>query len=89
MSDQARSCIVTFLLCLLAVFLPPVAVLIETGCSTALLLNVVLCFLGWIPGIIHAFIVIFTPHNPPHCTQNAGVCTHGGNGGAFVGSGAA
>ncbi|KAF7194076.1 hypothetical protein HII31_04597 [Pseudocercospora fuligena] len=41
-----------------AIFLPPVAVFIRTGCGSQLLLNILLCFLGWIPGILHAWYVI-------------------------------
>ncbi|KAI1697918.1 proteolipid membrane potential modulator domain-containing protein [Ditylenchus destructor] len=40
------------------IILPPVAVILHGGAGTAFILhialNVVLCILGWIPGIIHA-----------------------------------
>jgi uncharacterized membrane protein YqaE (UPF0057 family) len=42
---------------ILAIFLPPVAVLM-CGKPGAALLNLLLCVLLWIPGVIHAFIVI-------------------------------
>ncbi|RKP31827.1 UPF0057-domain-containing protein [Metschnikowia bicuspidata] len=45
---------------ILALFLPPLGVLMETGCSGALLLNIVLTILGYIPGIIHAVYIIAT-----------------------------
>jgi len=38
------------LLIILAIFLPPVPVLIRTGCSGQFLLNILLTLLGWIPG---------------------------------------
>jgi len=41
----------------LAILLPPVAVLL-TGKPLQALLNLVLTILGWIPGVIHAFLVI-------------------------------
>ncbi len=41
----------------LAIILPPVAVLL-TGKPIQALLNLVLTALGWIPGVIHAFMVI-------------------------------
>ena len=44
----------------LAVVFPPLPVLLETGCSTSLLLNVVLTILGWLPGVIHALFIIFS-----------------------------
>lgn len=43
---------------LLAILLPPVAVALERGLSPSLLLNVVLTILGWIPGAIHAVLVV-------------------------------
>ncbi len=45
---------------ILAVVLPPLPVLLETGCSGTLLLNVVLTILGWLPGVVHALFVIFS-----------------------------
>ncbi len=42
---------------ILAVLLPPVAVFLEEGCGTQLLLNVILCCFAWFPGIIHALWV--------------------------------
>lgn len=38
----------------LGVLLPPVGIFLTYGFSVTLLINVLLCFLGWIPGIIHA-----------------------------------
>jgi len=35
-----------------AIFIPPVAVAIETGCSMDLLLNFLLTLLGWFPGAV-------------------------------------
>jgi uncharacterized membrane protein YqaE (UPF0057 family) len=37
-----------------AVVLPPVAVVIRRGCGADLVINILLCLLGHIPGIIHA-----------------------------------
>lgn len=42
----------------LAFFFPPLPVLIKTGCSVDLLINVCLCALGAIPGIIHGFYIV-------------------------------
>jgi uncharacterized membrane protein YqaE (UPF0057 family) len=41
----------------LALLLPPLAVLF-CGKPIQFILNLVLCLLGWIPGIIHALIVV-------------------------------
>jgi uncharacterized membrane protein YqaE (UPF0057 family) len=41
----------------LALLLPPLAVLF-CGKPIQFVLNLVLCLLGWIPGIIHALIVV-------------------------------
>lgn len=42
---------------ILAIFLPPIAVL-TTGRIGSAILNFFLCLLFWIPGIIHAMVVI-------------------------------
>ncbi|KAK4508305.1 hypothetical protein PRZ48_002043 [Zasmidium cellare] len=47
-----------FCLYLLAVFLPFVSVAIKAGCGADLLINILLCVLGWLPGVIHAWYVI-------------------------------
>ena len=41
----------------LCIFLPPVAALISGGLMS-FLLNILLTCLGWIPGMIHAFMVV-------------------------------
>jgi uncharacterized membrane protein YqaE (UPF0057 family) len=43
---------------LLAIVLPPLAVFLNNGISSALLINVLLTLLGWVPGIIHAVWVL-------------------------------
>ncbi|GAB7354225.1 hypothetical protein MBLNU459_g4768t2 [Dothideomycetes sp. NU459] len=45
-------------LVIIAIFLPPLAVLLRTGCGGSFLINIVLTILGWIPGILHAWYVI-------------------------------
>ncbi len=39
---------------ILGVFLPPVGVFLAYGISSTLLINILLTFLGYIPGCIHA-----------------------------------
>jgi uncharacterized membrane protein YqaE (UPF0057 family) len=41
----------------LAILLPPLAVLL-TGRPLSALLNLVLTLIGWIPGMIHAILVV-------------------------------
>lgn len=43
---------------LLALFLPPLAVLLERGIGLSLLINIVLTVFGVIPGSIHAILVM-------------------------------
>jgi uncharacterized membrane protein YqaE (UPF0057 family) len=43
---------------LLAVFLPPVGVAVKKGLGFQLVLNIILTFLGYIPGVIHALYII-------------------------------
>ncbi len=39
---------------LLAIFLPPISVLMTDGFGLHLILNIILCLFGWLPGSIHA-----------------------------------
>lgn len=55
----------TFIEILLAIFLPPVAVFLVTGCSVDLLINILLCILGYIPASIHALYLIATRRSRP------------------------
>ncbi|CAN6628774.1 plasma membrane proteolipid 3 [Trichomonascus vanleenenianus] len=43
---------------ILAIIFPPIGVFLERGCGVDLLINVLLCCLGYIPGIIHALYII-------------------------------
>ncbi|MAG88421.1 YqaE/Pmp3 family membrane protein [Zunongwangia profunda] len=42
---------------ILNVILPPIAVYIRYGAKKEFLMNLLLTCLGWIPGVIHAFII--------------------------------
>jgi uncharacterized membrane protein YqaE (UPF0057 family) len=44
---------------LVAILFPPAAAGIVTGCSCDLLINILLTILGYIPGHIHAFWLIY------------------------------
>lgn len=48
------------LLIVLAILLPPLAVFLKIGLGTHFWINLILTFLGYIPGIIHALWVVFT-----------------------------
>jgi len=50
----------TFISLLLAYWLPPIGVFMKVGFGVPLLLNCVLCWLLWIPGVIHGVYVITT-----------------------------
>jgi uncharacterized membrane protein YqaE (UPF0057 family) len=41
-----------------AFLLPPLSVFLSMGISQAFFINLLLTFLGWIPGIIHALWII-------------------------------
>lgn len=45
-------------LVLLAIFLPPIPVAVKRGLSMDLVLNICLCLLGFLPGLIHACYII-------------------------------
>ncbi|MGV0027528.1 YqaE/Pmp3 family membrane protein [Phormidesmis priestleyi] len=38
----------------LGILVPPVGVFLTYGVSSALLINILLTLLGWVPGVIHA-----------------------------------
>ena len=46
------------LLIIIAFFIPPLAVGLKRGLGTSLLINIILTLLLWLPGFIHALIVI-------------------------------
>ncbi|MCL1039738.1 YqaE/Pmp3 family membrane protein [Shewanella submarina] len=46
------------LLIILAILLPPVAVFLKKGVGQDLIINIVLCVLFFVPGVIHALWVI-------------------------------
>ncbi|UOB17600.1 YqaE/Pmp3 family membrane protein [Abyssalbus ytuae] len=43
---------------ILAIFIPPLAVALRFGLSSAFWINLLLTLLGGLPGIIHAFYVL-------------------------------
>ncbi len=42
---------------ILNILLPPLAVYLKHGLGGTFLLNLVLTLIGWLPGVIHAFLV--------------------------------
>lgn len=51
--------VATLLLVILAIILPPVAVFLVRGIDIHFWLSIILTLLFWLPGIIHALLVIF------------------------------
>ena len=47
------------LLAILAVLLPPLAVFLKVGLTKHFWINLILTLLFWLPGVIHAFLVVF------------------------------
>ncbi len=45
---------------ILAIFLPPIAVLLEVGLRGHFWLNILLTLLGGVPGMIHAIYIVAT-----------------------------
>ncbi len=43
---------------ILAILLPPLAVALEYGISGKFFINLLLTLIGWLPGVIHAFVVL-------------------------------
>lgn len=46
------------LLVIVAILLPPLAVALKQGVGTSLVINIILTLLFYIPGLIHALMVI-------------------------------
>ncbi len=44
-------------LIILSIFLPPIAVFLKAGAGKDLVINIILCFLFFIPAVIHALWV--------------------------------
>jgi uncharacterized membrane protein YqaE (UPF0057 family) len=45
-------------LIVLAILLPPLAVYLKTNSGKQTIINVILCFLFWIPAVLHALYLI-------------------------------
>jgi uncharacterized membrane protein YqaE (UPF0057 family) len=45
-------------LILLAIFLPPIAVFLSKGVGKDLIINIVLCLIFFIPGVVHALWLV-------------------------------
>ena len=45
-------------LIILALFLPPIAVFLKSGVGKNLVINVLLCLIFYIPGIVHALWLV-------------------------------
>jgi uncharacterized membrane protein YqaE (UPF0057 family) len=46
------------LLIIIAILLPPLAVFLKEGVGTHFILNIILCFVFWLPAILHAVWVV-------------------------------
>jgi uncharacterized membrane protein YqaE (UPF0057 family) len=45
-------------LIIIAILLPPLAVYLKDGAGKNLVINIILCILFWLPGIIHALWLV-------------------------------
>jgi uncharacterized membrane protein YqaE (UPF0057 family) len=57
-SGKKRSVVFVVALVIIAILLPPLAVLLDQGCGEDFVINILLTILGWFPGIIHAFYIL-------------------------------
>ncbi|MEC9261584.1 MAG: YqaE/Pmp3 family membrane protein [Pseudomonadota bacterium] len=51
-----------YLMALLAVLLPPLAVYLNAGLSRQFWINLLLTMLGFVPGVVHALYVVISYH---------------------------
>ncbi|CEF63542.1 Proteolipid membrane potential modulator family-containing protein [Strongyloides ratti] len=56
---MVQSCFIGFLLLPVAIFLPPLAIIIDKGCGSHLFVNCILTAFFLIPGIINALLVLY------------------------------
>ena len=54
----ARPSMPTIILIILAILLPPLAVYLKTNSGKQTIINLILCFFFWIPGVLHALYLI-------------------------------
>lgn len=47
----------SFLTIILNIFLPPLSVFMKHGLGGTFIVSVILTLIGWLPGVIHAFLV--------------------------------
>lgn len=54
-------------LAILAIFFPPISVWIKTGiCTADSIINIALCCLGYVPGLLHAWYIILKYPEPDY-----------------------
>lgn len=53
-------CLETVLLLILGILLPFITVLIVKGCHKELVISLILCILGYVPGMIYAWYIVLT-----------------------------
>ena len=51
MSDVSNN---KLLMIIIAILLPPLAVFLQKGTGSDLIINIVLCIFFWVPGILHS-----------------------------------
>lgn len=66
-SSAPAMCTSDIFLGLLAILFPPLAVWVKSGiCSADSLINILLCMLGYIPGLLHAWYIIAKNPDPEY-----------------------
>ncbi|MGB0206182.1 MAG: YqaE/Pmp3 family membrane protein [Neptuniibacter sp.] len=45
---------------ILAILLPPLGAFLQVGATKHLVINILLCLLGWLPGVAHAVWLVAT-----------------------------
>ena len=58
--DSTMGCLETVLLLILGILLPFITVLIVKGCHKELVISLILCILGYVPGMIYAWYIVLT-----------------------------
>ncbi len=45
---------------ILALIFPPIGAFLQVGATKHLFINIILCLLGWLPGVLHAVWLVAT-----------------------------
>jgi uncharacterized membrane protein YqaE (UPF0057 family) len=61
-----------FILAIIAILLPPLAVFLNNGAGKELVINLLLCLVLYVPGIVHALWLVLKRATDDRCPRQPG-----------------